>query len=295
MRRWWGVAGVGAVAAVVLGACGGPVGLDDDLTDDWAAIGPPTVWTPQSGICHPQLTEDSLSTYQPVDCALSHRAETIQVGRFTGGDADRASAPPSGSSAARAAHADCDRQATALLGADWRTGRLGLALLLPRAAAWAAGARWYRCDLYETRSLDDDTAVQRTGGLRSALTGPSPLRHTCFIPRLIGDDVNYMDPVGCDQPHRVEFAGLYRAPESTFEVFERNSTRTHHACLSIIAAFAKVPDNDDLGNRLGSIFYHPDAAAWAAGDRGVQCFLWVGDRDLTRSVKGAGPAALPAA
>ncbi|WP_157756713.1 septum formation family protein [Plantactinospora sp. KBS50] len=279
--------------AVTLGACNRPTGLDADLTDDWAPVGRPTVWTPASGTCHVRAGETSVATYQPIGCDQEHRAETVRVAAFTGAVAEAPAPPAAGSAAVLAAHDACDRDAARLLGADWRTGRLVLTLILPKAAAWGVGARWYRCDLSETRSLDDDTAVARTSSLRGALTGAAPLAHRCFQPKMINNDINFMDPVGCDQPHRAEFVGVYRATEATFEAFRRNDTGTHRACMSLVARFAGIPDDDVIGVRVGSIYYHPDATAWAGGDRGVQCFLWMNDRDLTRSAKGGGPSLLP--
>jgi hypothetical protein len=54
-----------------------------------------------------------------------------------------------------------------------------------------------------------------------------------------------------------------------------------------------VPDDANVQYRAGTIFYHPYEQEWKDGNRGVQCFLWVSDRSLTRSMKGAGSKALP--
>ncbi|MFB9236664.1 septum formation family protein [Plantactinospora siamensis] len=298
MRRWLGRAVAPALVtalAVVLGGCStpAPTGLDNDLVDDWAPVGRPAIWTPDPGTCHVRAGEATVATYQPIACDQEHRAETIRVGRFGGADAERSTPPPPGSAAILTAHDACDRDAARLLGGDWRTGRLVLTLMLPRAAAWGVGARWYRCDLSETRSLDDDTAVARTSSLRGALAGESPLAHRCFQPKMINNDINFMDPVPCTRPHRAEFVGVYRAPEPTFEAFQRDDAATHRACMSRVARFAKLPDDSAIGVRVGSIYYHPDATAWAGGDRGVQCFLWMSDRDLTRSARDGGPGLLP--
>jgi hypothetical protein len=190
--------------------------------------------------------------------------------------------------------AECEKKANDLLGADWRTGRLALVVLVPQAEAWSGGARWFRCDLSEIESLDNDKPVPRTGSLKGALAGPAAaLAHTCFNPKMIKDDINFMAPVPCAQPHHAEFAGIYQAPDTTLSTFIRNTVGAHKACMAVIATYAKVPDDVDIGFRVGSIYYHPDEQSWLAGNRGVQCFLWVNDRNLTRSVKGAGPKALP--
>ena len=43
-----------------------------------------------------------------------------------------------------------------------------------------------------------------------------------------------------------------------------------------------MPNNSDLQYRAGTIFYHPYEQEWQNGNRGVQCFLWLDDRNLTR-------------
>jgi hypothetical protein len=285
---------VGAVAALTMTGCGRPAGVDGDLTDNWPSLGTPEVFVPEAGVCHPRLQDVTLLAYRPVDCARPHLTETVYVGSFAGPDADRSIPPAPGSPAVRAARAECDKQADALLGGDWRSGRLVLALLVPRAEAWSGGARWYRCDLTEVESLDNDKPVARTGSLAGTLAGPSPLAYTCFNPKLIKDEINFMEPVPCDRPHHAEFAGIYTAAENTFEAFLADDRRTQKGCLTVIARFAKIPDDAATQVRVGSIFYHPDAPAWLDGNRGVQCFLWIDDREVTGSLRGAGPAKLPA-
>lgn len=54
-----------------------------------------------------------------------------------------------------------------------------------------------------------------------------------------------------------------------------------------------MPDDGALVYRTGTYLYGPDEEQWAAGDRGVRCLLWLSNRDLTRSVKGAGTKGLP--
>ena len=87
--------------------------------------------------------------------------------------------------------------------------------------------------------------------------------------------------------------GVRIAPNTSYATFEKSDDRIHQGCTGLIASFAKVPDNGDMRYRVGSIYYYPQEAEWKAGNRGVQCFLWVSDRDLTRSMKGAGNGGLP--
>ena len=163
------------------------------------------------------------STYETVDCARNHLAETIHVGTFVGPDALTEARPEPGSSALRTARAECDQRAREVLGGDWHTARLALSLALPSAPAWAGGARWFRCDLSETGSIDNTRPVNRTGSLRGALIGDNPLTHRCFDPKLIGDNLNYMAPVLCTEPHRAEFVGVYEERDMSWAEFNKSA------------------------------------------------------------------------
>jgi hypothetical protein len=45
--------------------------------------------------------------------------------------------------------------------------------------------------------------------------------------------------------------------------------------------------------RTGWISYNPTETEWAQGERGVRCFLWFNDKQVSRSLKGVGTAGLP--
>ncbi|PZF99235.1 septum formation family protein [Micromonospora deserti] len=294
MRRWWTAVAAGAAATLALAGCGAPAGTDADLTDDWPAPAAAQAFVPAAGVCHHGLQDVGyLTAYHPVDCAQSHRAETVHVGTLTGAAADRSTPPPAGSPGMRAARAECDREINKVVGADWRSGRLGVTVVLPSPPAWSGGARWFRCDLSEYTSLDETSAKARTSSLKGALTGPAPLAHRCFNPKVSKDDVREMVAISCTSRHHAEFVGVWQAPDTSYDAFTRDTLKVHRACRTLIAKYVKVPDNGDLQYRAGSIFYHPYEREWRNGNRGVQCFLWVSDRALTRSMKGAGTKGLP--
>ncbi|TNH21247.1 hypothetical protein FHG89_32015 [Micromonospora orduensis] len=295
MRRWLGVLALVCVTTVLLTGCGPARGADGDLTDDWPGLGAPQPFTPATDTCLPRITSIvQASTYETVDCARSHLAEAIHVGAFTGPAASARTRPGPGSPALRAARGECDQRAREVLGGDWHTARLSLSLALPSAPAWAGGARWFRCDLSETDSIDNTRPVNRSGSLRGALIGDAPLTHRCFDPKLIGDNLNYMAPVLCTEPHRAEFVGVYTERDMSWAEFTRSAEQAHRRCMALIAAYADVPNNADLPYRAGSIYYPPSQREWEEGDRGVRCFLWSDDRKLTRSMRGVGPEGLPA-
>lgn len=294
MRRWWTAAALGVTAVLALAGCGAPGGVDRDLADDWPALPAAKAFVPETGTCHATLQDVGyLSGYNPIDCAAGHRSETLHVGTLTGADADRSTPPRAGSNGVRAARAECDRKVNAAVGADWRSGRLLLSVIFPSAQAWAGGARWFRCDVSEVTSLDDGSITLHSGSLRGALKRGSPLAFGCFNPKLAKDDIEEMRPVACTAKHHAEFVGVYQFPQVSYAQFQSSSVRAHKACRSLIAKYAKVPDNSDMQYRAGTIIYHPLEEEWKDGNRGVQCFLWLSDRTLSRSVKGAGSKGLP--
>ncbi|WP_433532592.1 septum formation family protein [Micromonospora sp. CA-263727] len=291
MRRWLTGFALGAVATLALAGCTEPVGTDGDLVDDWAPMAAPTVFTPEAKTCHAQTQEVGyLRAYDPVDCKQPHRVETVHVGTLT--DVGGANPPAAGSAGMRTAFRECDRELRTTVGGDWRTGRIGLTVVFPSPPAWTGGARWFRCDAHELRGLDVPIPERRTASLTGALAGSSPLRHGCFNAKTKGDEVTEMVAVKCTAQHRAEFVGVWQAPATGYAAFRKDADRAHQACRSMIAKFAKIPDDGNVKYRVGTIFYHPTQDEWRSGNRGVQCFLW-SERTLTRSLKGAGTRALP--
>ncbi|MBB4961688.1 septum formation family protein [Micromonospora polyrhachis] len=297
MRRRLTLGALGVVTALTLTGCGSnPAGVDGNLTDDWAAIGEPTVFVPQPGTCHPTVTrvEGTVHSYHVVDCAQLHSAETTHVGTFVGEDAERVTPPPSGSPSRHTAWRECDSRTTERLGGEWRAARLNLSLVLPSPQAWTGGARWFRCEVSETYKLDTDLIpVPRTGSLKGILGKKSDLQHGCFNPKLAGDIIQEMVKVPCTTPHHSEFVGIYTAPDTSFEMLNQNSELLHAGCRSVVASYVQVPDDRRLIYRTGTITYPPTRISWDSGNRGVRCFLWLEKRTVTRTLKGTGSNGLP--
>ncbi|MFI9640769.1 septum formation family protein [Micromonospora sp. NPDC051925] len=294
MRRWWTALAAGGVTALALGGCATPAGIDRDLTDEWPALATPQVFVPTEGACHAGVQDVGyLSGWNPVDCAGTHHTETMHVGTLTGAPARQTAPPAAGSPAVRTAHAECDREVRREIGTDWRAGRLGLTVVFPSPQGWAGGARWFRCELGEVRSIDEPGIRPRTGSLRGALADDTDLKLGCFNPKVARDDVQAMTPVSCTARHHAEFVGVWQAPDVSYAEFQRSGDRTHRGCLGLIARHTGVPNDGNLKFRAGSIYYHPFEREWRSGNRGVQCFLWLSDRTLTRSLKNAGPHSLP--
>ncbi|MEU8235965.1 septum formation family protein [Actinoplanes sp. NPDC048967] len=279
------------LAVLLTAGCSGapPDGTDGDLTDDWRTPSSPAPFRPATGECHEMLAATAaLDDYRPVDCAELHVSETFHVG--TAADADVV--PAAGTAGARAAFQECSTRAAGFLGGPWRTARVAVQVVWPTKAAWSGGARWFRCDV-TTADLDGQSRTSRTGSLAGELAGASPLKLGCFNPTVDGETVTTMRPVPCEERHRAEFAGLWKAPEITYAALESGTERSAAGCRGVIAKFAKLPDDSDMQYRTGWISYNPTRTEWLSGERRVRCFVYFAKRTFTRSLKGAGPSVLP--
>ena len=170
-------------------------GADGDLTDDWPTLRVPKPFTPATDTCLPRITAVvQASTYETVDCARNHLAETIHVGTFTGPDAlDRA----------RDRNRDRRRCAPLAPSATSGPGRCSAVTgtrpgsRCPRAAVRAppgpAAPAGSAATSARPTASTTPARSNRTGSLRGALVGDTPAgAHGCFDPKLIGDNLNYM-------------------------------------------------------------------------------------------------------
>ncbi|GAB3149261.1 hypothetical protein GCM10027290_35220 [Micromonospora sonneratiae] len=294
MRRWLTTLTLTGATGLLLVACGAPGGADGDLTDDWAVPPAPTPFTPPVGACHDQAVFDetpSVRDFAPVDCAGNHRQETVHVGNYPG---DSGQAPDMVSDEGRAAYAECDAKATEYVGAEWRTGRLWLAVARPTREAWAGGARWFRCDLMEVADVGGPREPEsRSGSLKGALADPSPLNLGCFKSKVTAGRLDSLTPVDCTREHDTEFAGVWQAPEMAYPAADKDWTRFYDECRKVVAGYVGVPADADLRYRTGVVVRPGARTEWGYGNRGVRCYLWLSSRTLTKSLKDAGPAGLP--
>jgi hypothetical protein len=293
MRRWTAAA-VGALAALLLAGCQSlPAGIDGDVTDGWSTIGAPTAFTPTAGTCHEQLDESGpMADYRPVPCTELHVSETVALGTFGGPGAAATAVPDPGSNVVDEAYQDCSRKISSFVGGPWRSGRISVNVVLPSPPGWSGGARWYRCDITEV-DVNSSRPQTRKGTMARGLTGAAPLKLRCFNPSVDGEAVDRMAAVTCTKTHRAEFAGLWTAPAGRYELLRTDQKRTATGCRTAIARFVGVPDDSDLQYRSGWISYNPTETEWERGERGVQCFVWLSSRPLTRSLQGAGTRGLP--
>lgn len=288
------------LVAVLLSGCGNPGGVDGALTDEWAPVAEPKPFIPPASACYQAgYTEfATLDGFDPVECAEKHRAETIHLGTFADADAELKAPPARGSAALRRAYAECDKQAKTFLGADFRYGRLWLGVVVPSAAGWSGGTRWFRCDLFEVANVEDfDDAVDREGSLKGALTAATaPLRLGCYQTSAASSGaIEKMAAIACTKQHNSEFVGVYTAPQKmAYPDKDSEWQRLHTGCRAVVAAYAKVPNDEDLPFRTGTVVVPNLEDDWNAGNHGVRCYLYLKDAKFTRSMKGAGDKGLPA-
>ena len=297
-RRWVLAAALSLLTLVLASGCGKPGGVDGDLTNGWAAIGVPTGFTPRSQTCHlgSFAAYGARATYEVVDCATKHRTETVFVGTYPSPAAEAPEPPVAGSAGARAAYRICDLKTSAYVGEPWRMARIWIGVTQPTKAAWAGGARWFRCEALVSSSIEDDGGlVQRVGTLKGALDEPkSPLLLTCYAVQLDKDGkIGTMPATSCGAQHNAEFVGIWEAEDFDYPETSKEWDAFHDGCRELIASYAQVPDDSDLEFRAGVISLPGGKDVWELGDRGVRCYLWLDTATLTESLKGKGPKAMP--
>jgi hypothetical protein len=297
-RRWPVAAALSLLTLVLAGGCGNPAGVDGNLTDGWGAIGVPTGFTPVPETCHLAnfSTFGARATYEEVGCELKHRTETVYVGTYPSPAAEAADPPAQDSAGARAAYATCDAKTTAYVGGPWRTARLWIGVTQPTRAAWTGGARWFRCEVLVSSSVEDDGGlVQRVGSLAGALKDPaSPLLLTCYRVLLDKDGkISTMPSAPCAAEHNAEFVGVWDAAEAGYPETTKQWDKFHDGCRGLIAAYVGVPNDADLQFRAGVISLPGGDDVWELGDRGVRCYLWLDATTLKASLKGKGGKAMP--
>lgn len=245
-------------------------------------------------LCHAEaLAPTGSAATGAVDCAADHRAQTVYAGEFA---AEVAAVPAPGTGQLRAAFDDCDEQAAGYVGGDWRTARLRLGVVVPSAARWAAGDRWYRCDLEEISLIGPDAkSVERRGDLAGALEeADSPLLLLCH--RMEIDQVRKVinvPAVPCAKAHNGEFVGVWKAPDKPFPSKTVDYVPFYNGCREEIGDYVGVPLDNKLVLRADVVPVAAQAPDWKVGDRGVRCYLYLNDRELTGSLKGKGDAGLP--
>ncbi|GHJ46439.1 hypothetical protein Cs7R123_37810 [Catellatospora sp. TT07R-123] len=286
------VAGIllGAVTLLAASACTPelPKHIDGNLTNGWPAMAEPKGWEPKADMCM-KAFHDSLSRsmYEPVECDRGHSYETVGIGEFTGEAANAEKAPAAGSAALKAAWSDCDKKATAFVGADWRGGMLWMGVSVPGSVSWTSGSRWYLCQIAALDRSYGDPSL-RSISLKDELTKNSPLKYGCY------QYGSSMVAIDCKKAHNSEYAGIWNAPANmTYARLPKADDTIAGECRKVIAKYVKVPADGNMKYRTGVAWDWPSEADWDAGDHGVRCHIWLDKKKVTRSLKGTGNSGLP--
>lgn len=285
MPQWTAGLVVPVMLASLTGCVGGSTGDTGQST-----------FAPQGGACHRfDVQEGDRHSYAPVSCAEAHEAETVHVGAFVGADAEQDTVPARQGPALRKAFDACDAAATDYAGGEWRGARLLLRVVIPTGRGWAAGERWFRCDLSEITYLEVTDPRPRQGSLRDVLKGTSDLTFNCLNVTELPDGNlgGLIELDSCAVTHDAEYAGVWRAPETAFADVAAEGGPAGDGCWDVVARYVGVP-RDALEGRADVVWRLPFEQDWLAGDRGVRCFLWIPDRTLTRSLRNSGTKGLPA-
>lgn len=299
-RRFVAVLGTLGVVAVLAGCTSMPPGVDGNLTDAWPAMPVAKVSIPVAGVCYyMQSTGFSAGDDSTIPCSDPHGAETVYVGTFSGADADRSAVPAKGSQALVDTFGECRKNATSYLGDDFLTGVMSLNVVLPVAAAWKGGARWFRCDVTRFTDLKHSKIVG-DGSAKDGLRGARPLAITCLI---VTDDgkntITDEQLIPCAQPHNAELTGLFTAPNVPWPSEDKSrSDMAQKGCEGVVAQYLGLSGGQVTNPVLGWGWDQFTRAAWEMGDRTIRCLVMaykgnsVNNARFIGSVKGIGNAAL---
>jgi hypothetical protein len=244
---------------------------------------------PEAGQCHNSVyfSQADLASEPVVDCAGSHRGETVYVGRFVGAPGELAEPPEVLSQSSKEVTAvenetylDCAKHADQYLGHSWIHPLLYLQVSVPTVNAWAAGDRWYRCDLYQ-QDWNSSLVAQRSGSLKTAWFGPLCLNQN-------KDDWPIVD---CKAKHPGEFVGGFLLPATLTKApkTQKQFKPLYDKCWKVMAPYLGVATSRAQYIVGTSVWWQYDASMWPLGRRAAFCFTWTGKNAstyVTGSAKG---------
>jgi len=254
--------------------------VDGDLADDWRPLPAAQPFVPLPG-CHQQAADDSatMADTAVVDCKTEHESETIYVGQLTGGIAESRDLPLPSNPGLAGAYTECSGRADALLGLSWVGFRLALRLILPSADAWHGGARWYACDLVEPEVVESETLRSRT----AALQADTAIALRCLQTSVTGNTA-HLSELDCARPHNTEYVGSFTATASQPPVSQADWKPYHDRCKALVGSYLGI-SYGQVEDRYSDVA-GPVSDNFAAGQRGVRCYLWLGKTTMSGSAKG---------
>jgi len=262
-----------------LAGCG-TTGVDGDLADEWRPLPSAEPFVPGTG-CHVDAVAENASReqYALVDCATAHVSETIYVGQLSGAIANEQTLPLATNVALSVVYAECSGRADQLMGVSWLDFLLELRLILPSADAWKGGARWFGCDLVQPTTYEDETYQRR----EAALKLETAVRMGCYQTKVSGSSAALTE-ASCANPHNTEYVGSFVSTSPQPPVSSDDWQVLHDRCMGLVAKFIGVSYSvagDRYLDVAGTV-----SENYAAGRKGVRCFLWLRNNKMTGSAKG---------
>lgn len=248
--------GVGLVATllVLVTGCsedssGTTAYVGDPATSPASSEPDPLAGAPSLGLCY-EMTRSAagaVTNEDPdVDCSAPHTSMTYHVGRFAAG---------SDVSDPERARDGCQHFLSSGVGLtpmEVRSSILGFIWFEPSTEQWAAGARWYRCDVI---AAQDDGAFK-----------PLPQTTPFFSDGVPDDFFRCMRERGkegiavtCDKAHGYRWAGTFEGRGATRPRRAKLLDQADQHCYSI------------TGTSSWWVTW-PSADAWAGGDHHMDCF-----------------------
>jgi Septum formation len=196
-----------------------------------------------------------------------------------------------GDPAFKSASQTCDREAEKFLGGDWHKARAELVAVMPSDRQWHGEARWFRCELMETKDSQGHV-VSRSKSMKDGLRGKKPLVLTCanYSPTKDGKGFTNITYVGCAKKHSIEMTGTYAWAATKYPGKKQTATNSAR-CLAASAKFvgSTVGGLNGVGG-FEWLWWPANEAQWSVGNKTVRCYMgpWPTFKH-TGSIKGNGP------
>jgi hypothetical protein len=286
-----------AVLALVLASVAGcakvPAGVDKELVDDWAMMAEAKVPEPKPGDCWTTqslnvqaILGSSVAVAQAL-CDMTHVAETVYVGHFTGPLAD-ADSPPVADRLADT-YAACDAELTKFLGGSWEEGQVRMIVYPATSTQWRGGARFFRCDVASVRT-ERGLLEPRTKTLQGTLQPGGELLLGCGTKIENNGAWSDVDPLACTAPHNIEFAGIAASVSGVYPPDTKaRQAAWGTACMNKIRAYTGIPDRNLAKANAGWGYWQVamTQTEWTFGNHNARCYITL-PKKITRSLKGAG-------
>ena len=230
------------------------------------------VKAPEIGACRvlqpSDLAEASDST-ETVPCKQPHDAETFAVGPFKGRLADAGYDDPR-----LGAHVYdvCSKAFMRFTGADESLtlrSVVSWAWFRPTEAEWAAGARWFRCDVVggTDRSAELVDLPRTAKGVLLGIPGDR------WMACVKGADVNAVPPVPCTEPHdwRAVTTIVVGQEKDKYPGDRLVEVQSRDYCSDSVGAWMNYP----IDYKYAYTWFHK--ADWELGNRRSIC--WAGTKD----------------